>query len=278
MPYSSSRARGPVGAQHLLTYPPARRHCCATTPPSVKAISGCQWTPARTCRELPSGHDRLLSLPAPNLSPMTAQSSADTPAYTPGCCANCGIAEVSIKTPLFCSEHCRQAAQLVRYVRACRSDGRDQLPDVKEAIQMRLAMVLGGGYPNRERRVPPDVRSAVFARSGGTCESCGRLLDLEGTGPDPDALATIQHAHGHSSHASNLKAFCRRCNMADARAKFVAVEAGSAEDMLAAQLRVRWYSPKPRRLCDDHERWKADWSGLARSARAVISARTLPSR
>jgi hypothetical protein len=55
-------------------------------------------------------------------------------AYTIGTCANCDSLDVTTQTPLFCSQGCRQAAELVRYVRACRRDGRAELPDVREAI------------------------------------------------------------------------------------------------------------------------------------------------
>ena len=71
--------------------------------------------------------------------------------YRIGGCANCDSPEITLQTPLFCSQQCRKAAELVRYVRGCRRDGRDQLADVQEAMRMRLAMVLGGGYPERQR-------------------------------------------------------------------------------------------------------------------------------
>ena len=190
--------------------------------------------------------------------------------FTAGQCVNCEGPGVTVTSPLYCSSQCRQAAELVRYVRSCRRDGRDLLPDVAEAIQMRTAMVLGGGYPERERRVPQEVRDTVFRRSGGFCEECGRRMDLGGTTGDPDATPTIQHVGGNSNDLSNLKAFCRRCNMADAQSRFIPVEQGSAEAALAVELRVRWSAPEPMRLCDDDRRWKNIWQGLANDAREVL--------
>lgn len=190
--------------------------------------------------------------------------------YLPGCCANCDSPEVTVKAPLYCSPQCRQSAELVRYVRACRRDGRDQLPDVDEAIRMRMAMVLGGGYAERERRVSPEVRDEVFRRARGHCEECGRAMDFEGTTGNPDAIPTIQHVHGDSNDLSDLKTFCRRCNMADAQSRFVPVEQGSSEAALAAGLRTRWTASEPLRLCDDDRQWNAIWRELTRSAREAI--------
>lgn len=99
------------------------------------------------------------------------------PQFVAGLCANCGCPSVTIVSSLYCGELCKQSANLVRYARACHSDGRDRSPDIREAIQMRMASVLGGGYPERARHVPDDVRSAVFERAGGLCENCGRKLE-----------------------------------------------------------------------------------------------------
>jgi 5-methylcytosine-specific restriction endonuclease McrA len=191
----------------------------------------------------------------------------DSPRYISGSCANCDSSAVTTEAPLFCSPRCRQAAELVRYVRACHRDGRDQRDDVKEAIQMKLAMVLGGGYPERERQVPPKIRAEVFRRANDRCEECGRPLDFDSSTGDPDAIPTIQHLQGNANDLSNLKAFCRRCNMADAQSRFVPLAAGSSEAGMADELRKRWSSSEPLRLCDDDERWKGIWRQLARSAR-----------
>lgn len=135
---------------------------------------------------------------------------------------------------------------------------------------MRMAMVLGGGYPERERRVSGSVRATVFERAGGHCEECGRLLDMDGSTGDPDAVPTIQHVSGSSNDPSNLKAFCRRCNLADAQSRFVRVEPGSPEAKLAEELAIRWSSPRPLRLCDDEVEWKTMWRELAQEARETL--------
>ena len=193
--------------------------------------------------------------------------------FLPGHCINCGSPNVTTHAPLFCTQLCRQIAEVVRYVRACSHDGRVEQPDVCEAIQMRVAHVLGGGYPEREREVSPAVRSAVFERAGGRCENCGRVLDFAGTSGDLDAQPQIQHVAGSSSEPSNLKSFCRRCNMADAQSKFVPVEPDSSAAALLEELVRRWSSPEPLLVCDDDRQWRYTWRGFARAARDVITAR-----
>jgi len=195
------------------------------------------------------------------------------PIYTSGTCANCDSAEVTLRAPLFCSPVCRQAAELVRYVRACRRDGRDQLLDVREAIHTRMAMVLGSGYPERQRQAPAEVRAAVFRRAGGRCESCGRSLDFDRATGDPDAISTIQHFAGNSNDIANLKAFCRRCNLADAQARFIPVAPGSWQENLAIELELRWLAVDPIRLCDDDRVWNGRWREVAGEARKAIADR-----
>jgi len=188
------------------------------------------------------------------------------PRFIPGRCANCDSPDVTEKTPLYCTSQCRQMAETIRYIRNCHSDGRDQRPDVQEAIQTRMAMVLGGGYPERERRVAEKIRAEVLQRAEGRCEQCGRLLDFDGSTGDPDAIPTIQHVMGNSSDLSNLKAWCRRCNLADAQSRFVPVQPGSPQEMMLAEIRLRSTAPTPLRLCDDEKRWPKIWRDLNRQA------------
>ena len=190
--------------------------------------------------------------------------------FEPGRCVNCGGTGVTLNTPLYCSPRCRQSAELVRYVRGCRKDGRDSNPDVLEAIRTRMAMVLGGGYPQQERRVPPEIRRLVFERAGGRCQECGRVLVFDQSSEDPDSVATIQHVSGSSNDPDNLLAFCRRCNLSDAQARFVPVERGSPEAEYATELQIRWTSETPLRLCDDDTQWKDIWRDLTKEAKEVL--------
>src|SRR5438045_4023628 len=83
-------------------------------------------------------------------------------------CPNCD--KLLTEAKLYCSELCRQEAKFIRYARSCRSDGRDLQPDVRDAIQIRLALILGGGYPEQARQLPDSIRQAVIERDGGRCK------------------------------------------------------------------------------------------------------------
>lgn len=193
------------------------------------------------------------------------------PRFTPGKCANCDAPGVPEKSPLFCSSRCRDTAKLIRYVRSCREDGRWQRPDVRSAVRTRVALILGGGYRERERRVTGELRALVFRRAGGRCEECGRPLDFDGTSGDPGAIATIQHVSGGSNDLSNLRAFCGRCNVADAESHFVPVQPGSTEEKMSDEIRTRCFSLIPLRLCDDEKHWEQIWRHLQREAKDAIS-------
>ena len=70
-------------------------------------------------------------------------------------------------------------------------------------------------YMRELKGAPFDPNSTKLVAKAGSCETCGRPLDFDRSTGDPDAIPTIQHVDGSSNDPSNLKAFCRRCNMAD---------------------------------------------------------------
>src|SRR5947209_17096594 len=99
-------------------------------------------------------------------------------------CVNCGHDLREAK--LFCSGLCRDEAKFVRYFRACILDGRTTQPDVLEALEIKMAHILAGGYDARARALPESSRRAVILRDRGVCRSCG----IEGT--------EIDHIQGDS--------------------------------------------------------------------------------
>ena len=66
-------------------------------------------------------------------------------------CLNCDQPIDGAK--LFCSSLCRQTAKTVRYARAVQTDGRIARADVAEAVRIKIGSILGGGYPDQERRL-----------------------------------------------------------------------------------------------------------------------------
>ena len=162
-------------------------------------------------------------------------------------CLNCDQPMTLIRqVKLFCSESCADEAKLVRYARRCFSDGRINQPDVQEAIQIRIAHALSGGYGERERRVLPSARSAVIALDG-RCQKCGQ--------PGRD----IDHIDGSSNEMENLQLLCRTCHNEKTTARFVEItpehERYAEIDAKRDSLRFRIEASEPQRPCDDEKKW-----------------------
>ena len=141
---------------------------------------------------------------------------------------------------MYCSELCSQEAGWVRYARVCRLDGRDQRPDVIEAMTIRLALVLGGGYPKLARTFPDSVRTAIFDRDQEKCQKCGQ----PGT--------EIDHISGSSNDPSNLQLLCDSCHNKKTVASFVRITKESHPEAWEREqrLRKRATATEPLHLCD----------------------------
>ncbi|MDX6499065.1 MAG: hypothetical protein QOG23_2325 [Blastocatellia bacterium] len=163
-------------------------------------------------------------------------------------CLNCDQPMTLIgQVKLFCSEACADEAKLVRYARRSIGDGRINQPDVQEAIQIRIAHALGGGYSERERRMPLSLRRAVFARDKGRCQKCGQL------GTD------IDHIHSSSNELANLQLLCGTCHNKKTKERFVEItpehERYAEVDAKRDSLRFRIEASEPQRPCDDEKNW-----------------------
>lgn len=175
------------------------------------------------------------------------KKTGDSPARP--ICFNC---DSELEVPkLFCSEICSQEAALVRYVRRCRDDGRHRKPDIREVIQIRMAHILGGGYPERERQLSKSVRLQVFIRDDGVCQACGK----PGT--------EVDHIRGSSGELENLQLLCRACHIKKTKASMVPLSA-DAENFSQHVAKVlvmtqRFEAKRPHRLCDDHQKWPTQW-------------------
>jgi len=180
------------------------------------------------------------------------------PTYEAGLCANCD-APASVASPLYCSELCKQTAKMIRYTRNKFSEGRSDEPDVMEAIEMKMASVLGGGYPAKARQVSVQLRRTIMERDKSTCRLC-------------ESPATeIDHIVGSSNDPRNLRALCKPCNMKLAQAKFGPTDADGEQK--AAVIWRRIYAHTPERLCDDEKVWISLWRKLNGQALNAIAAR-----
>ena len=97
--------------------------------------------------------------------------------FEPGKCVNCGGFDVTVQHPLYCSSLCRQMAEVVRYVRAYRADGRYQLPDVAKPSRPGWPWCWGAGIPNASAKSPGDPQGGVPAggRYMPAMRPCARL-------------------------------------------------------------------------------------------------------
>jgi 5-methylcytosine-specific restriction endonuclease McrA len=175
-------------------------------------------------------------------------------------CANCSSVIEVPKT--YCEQLCSQEAEWVRYVRRCRLDGRDKRSDVIEAIKIRLAHILAGGYDKLARKLPDSVREAIFKRDQGRCRLCGK----PGT--------EIDHISGSSSDPENLQLLCDSCHNNKTVASFVRLTKDShPEAWEKAQLLKRRAAARlPLQLCDSED-WGELQKQLLKKRRELMRAK-----
>ncbi|MEX1078016.1 MAG: HNH endonuclease [Homoserinimonas sp.] len=168
-------------------------------------------------------------------------------------CANCLEPIPDDAEALFCSAWCSEVAEAVRYQRRVFRDGRIDQPDVREAVAIRNAFILAGGYRSLGRTLKTTTRAEVKTRDGGRCQSCGK----PGT--------EIDHIDGSSAELSNLQLLCSDCHHAKTAENLV--PASSEQSALIKALFVSRVAPdKPKLLADDEIEWTKLWRGL-KSAR-----------
>jgi 5-methylcytosine-specific restriction endonuclease McrA len=182
-------------------------------------------------------------------------------------CLNCDQAmEVRGQSVFYCSDLCKQEAEYVRYARAVYADGRALHPDVQEALNIKLALILGGGYPATERRLSEILRQHVLERDRHACRACGQ------PGNQIDHINEV--IEGDLNDLANLQVLCDRCHRNKTKDSFVTVNSKeNPEEWLRLNvkvqaLRARIRAPKATRLCDDEVRWKAEWRQLGARRRA----------
>jgi len=178
-------------------------------------------------------------------------------------CFNCGGKLTVTKQPkLFCSEKCQQEAKFIRYYRSCKNDGRINQSDVREALQIRIAHILSGGYKERVRRLPLSIRLAVYRRDSRICQKCGE------SGKD------IDHINGDSDDLENLQVLCRNCHNEKTKSNFKEVtpevEGYTEKKANIENLHSRTESEKPQRICDDEKNWNANQKIILAELRDIL--------
>lgn len=164
-------------------------------------------------------------------------------------CPNCGERfSLPNSRTLYCSLLCENEADLVRYFRRSRAKFGDHIPDdVRDAIKIRFAHTLGGGYDNGARRLSAATRALVSQRDRARCVLCGKPGD------------EVDHIDGGDNDPSNLRLLCRDCHNAITNSRIRPIDADDTETLLSRQaLLLRVYAPEP--LCpSDREDWSDLW-------------------
>ncbi len=157
-------------------------------------------------------------------------------------CANCMTELPPQIQGLFCSELCQQTAEVIRYWRRISRDGRIDRSDVKLALQTQIAHLLAGGYPERLRRLPAEVREAVWERDQGRCRLCGA--------PGEE----IDHISDSSPALDNLQLLCKPCHQRKTSERMVPASP-QGQRRIKQIWRERVAPDEPTYLCDDEEQW-----------------------
>jgi Zn finger protein HypA/HybF involved in hydrogenase expression len=166
------------------------------------------------------------------------------------CCANCDD-ELDFETqPLFCSELCREVAAFVRYARRLIVDPiRSADPLVKVKMQVRQAMIVGGGYPAKERHLSDSQRAFIIERDNGVCRECGEPANQ------------IDHIKGSSPDPENLQLLCDPCHTKKTKSAMVPAskeQVAWIENLWQTRILVE----VPTRLADHETEWDKQWRGL----------------
>ncbi len=166
---------------------------------------------------------------------------------------------------LYCSLRCHDEAKTVRYARKKHEQHGIDLPsDISNAIRIRMAHVLSGGYDAAARRLTPEVYRAVWERDGGRCVLC------QAPGQDVD------HIDGPSSELSNLRLLCKACHN-DVTLAHLHPTDDPVVIARAAALRQRVDAPEPLLPCDAAG-WSRQWRQWVKDHVVETDHADLPSK
>lgn len=173
---------------------------------------------------------------------------------------------VRLKKPkLYCSIACEQEAELVRYTRRCKTDGRIEQVDVQIAIHTRLAHLAAGGYNKRARKLSAQQRNAVVSLSAGLCVLC----DQPGV--------EIDHIAGPSDDPANLQLLCKDCHQQKTFSHIVPLLPGSdgyeQVESLRNRIAAEVDSPLPLRPCHNEMTWATQWRAYLKERNQFVLPR-----
>jgi 5-methylcytosine-specific restriction endonuclease McrA len=163
---------------------------------------------------------------------------------------------------------CKDEAKYVRYVRACKSDGRIKQIDIQLAIQMKKAHILGGGYREKDRRVSGSLRDKLIKKYHGRCVICGK--------PANEA----DHINGNRNSAKNLQLLCWECHMLKSTNDLKPIDSNNLSHIKmrkkSHELDLRVNAKSPKRECDNEKSWNRVYKDLYRNNRIKYYKVLLP--
>ena len=185
-------------------------------------------------------------------------------------CLNCNkVIEYPVKPILYCSPNCKQEAELIRYARSCIKDGRIHAQDVREAITIKMAHILNGGYNSQERYVSEELREHVHQHFNGVCCQCGE--------PGTD----VDHIAGPSNDVDNLQLLCRSCHNKKTllRVQPVCRDNDDYDRLLQRRTLIdaRIEAEEPIQICDNDVNWNEDWRSIRAARKSFLNQRTTSS-
>jgi 5-methylcytosine-specific restriction endonuclease McrA len=167
---------------------------------------------------------------------------------------------------LYCSNACEQEAGYVRYHRQVLADGRWLQPEIQEALRIRAVVVMNGGYPQAERRLPAGLRKLILERDGHICQMCS------GPGQQVDHIR-LRGVNHDINHPRNLQVLCGACHRAKTLADIRLISHRDDPDLWrrlndkSAELERRVRADPAERTSDDEQRWPSTWRALQRTRR-----------
>jgi 5-methylcytosine-specific restriction endonuclease McrA len=158
-------------------------------------------------------------------------------------CLNCdrGIDPDAV----YCSRLCRDTVEVVRFGRSVVATGHLVEPSVLAVLEVRLATLLQGGYPQRDRRLPTPLRREVLERDGGICQSCGQAF-----------ASQVDRVAEAGPDSERFRGVCDSCHR---RFLESLVPTASRDASTAEAIRQRIHAPEPLQPCDDHLVWGRHW-------------------
>ncbi|GAB3861721.1 HNH endonuclease [Dactylosporangium cerinum] len=172
-------------------------------------------------------------------------------------CANCMQRLAPQIEGLFCSELCGQYASTVRYWRRIVRDGRIDNPDVRVALNVRIAHLLAGGYARRARHLPDETRAQVWRRDENRCRTCGA--------PGSE----IDHIADDSPDLANLQLLCTACHRKKTESR-MSPASNEQQQAMNKIYRERVVPDQPMLLCDDQQEWASTEAGLRAERRGRL--------